>query len=59
MKSKPFDPEKIVKCACGLPMRQKNWADHWRGCRVGCGVPVTPDDVRNLEAYEARRVACG
>lgn len=47
--------EEIVKCACGLPMRQKNWADHWNGCKFGSSVPVTEQDRANLEAEEARR----
>jgi hypothetical protein len=46
------DGEKIVKCACGLPMRQKKWADHWRSCRYGSAAPVTEDDKRDLLAHE-------
>lgn len=44
---------RIVKCGCGLPMRAKDWAEHWRSCRVGSYVPVTKDDVDNLKANEA------
>ena len=50
-------PDEVVKCACGLPMRQRDWADHWRTCRYGSPVPVTDDDVMALEASEARRSA--
>ena len=50
-----MDGEKIVKCACGLPMRQKNWRDHWYSCRVGSPVPVTPKDEQDLRDYEQRR----
>ena len=46
--------DKIVKCGCGLPMRQKNWADHWNGCHVGSSVEVTEDDVQALLANEER-----
>jgi len=49
--------EEIVKCACGLPMRQKNWSDHWRSCRFGSSVPVTQEDVDNLIANETRILA--
>jgi hypothetical protein len=54
MKAK-LEPEKIVKCGCGLPMRQKDWAAHWNGCYVGSSVPVTKEDEQNLLAYEERR----
>jgi hypothetical protein len=43
---------KVVKCACGLPMRQKNWADHWRTCYKGSSVPVRDSDVSALLASE-------
>jgi hypothetical protein len=46
---------KVVKCACGLPMRQKNWEDHWRTCKYGSSVPVTEEDEANLLSYEQRR----
>lgn len=49
------DGEEIVKCGCGLPMRRKNWMDHWWGCRVGSSVPVTEQDRKDLLAYEERR----
>lgn len=49
------DMNEIVKCGCGLPMRRKDWADHWRGCRVGSSVPVTDQDRSALLAYEERR----
>ncbi len=49
------EPEKIVKCACGLPMRQKNWAVHWRGCHKGYSVEVTEQDVKALLRYEEHR----
>jgi hypothetical protein len=49
------DRMKVVECGCGMVMRQKDWADHWRTCWSGCGVIVTEDDVRALEAYEERR----
>jgi len=48
-------PDKVVKCACGLPMRQKDWADHWRSCHKGSSVPATDQDVANLLAHEERR----
>ena len=51
------EPEKVVKCACGLPMRQKNWLSHWRTCRVGSSMPVEEQDVRDLEAHEKRKQA--
>ena len=46
---------KIAKCACGLTMRAKDWAMHWRTCYKGSSVPVTPDDIAALEYHEARR----
>jgi len=48
------NPEEIVKCACGLPMRQKKWSDHWRTCRFGSSVPVTESDIVNLKAHETK-----
>ena len=42
----------IVKCACGLTMRQKNWSDHWRTCRVGSPMPVQEHDREALLASE-------
>jgi hypothetical protein len=47
--------EKIVKCACGLTMRQNNWRDHWKGCRIGSSVPVTNNDIINLTNSELRQ----
>ena len=47
--------EQIVKCACGLTMRQKDWAGHWNGCRYGSSVPVTEEDVAALLDYEERQ----
>lgn len=55
MKAKQQDPNHIVKCGCGLPMRQKDWAGHWNGCRVGGSVEVTEQDREALLAYEERR----
>ena len=52
MKNKS-DPEGVVKCACGLPMRRKDWSDHWSGCRRGSPVPATEDDITALEHHEA------
>ena len=49
-----IDAQKVVKCACGLPMRQKDWADHWRGCSYASSVPISRDDVKDLEAFERR-----
>jgi len=46
------DGMKIVKCGCGLIMRQKHWEDHWRVCGTACGVDVTEQDVTDLLAYE-------
>ena len=46
-----------VKCGCGLTMRRRNWANHWRICRVGSVVSVSEQDVRDLEASETRRSA--
>ena len=54
-----FDSNKIVKCGCGQPMRQSEWRDHWTSCRVARGVPVTEQDIKDLEAYEARRKESG
>ena len=48
------NPDEIVKCACGLPMRQKKWSDHWRTCRFGSSVPVTEEDVENLKRSETK-----
>jgi hypothetical protein len=53
MKTKT-NPDEIVKCACGLPMRQKKWSDHWRTCRFGSSVPVTEEDVENLKRSETK-----
>jgi hypothetical protein len=50
------DEMKIVKCACGLPMRQKDWAMHWRSCPKGISVPVTTEDIQALEFHEARKL---
>lgn len=47
--------DEIVKCGCGLPMRQRDWSDHWRACRVGSSVPVTAEDRENLLAQEERK----
>jgi hypothetical protein len=47
--------ELVVKCACGLTMRQKNWADHWRTCRVGSPMPVQEYDREALLASEERK----
>jgi hypothetical protein len=47
--------EKIVKCACGLTMRNKDWRVHWYGCRHGSSVPVTPDDIHALLDSEKRK----
>ncbi len=49
------DPNSIVKCACGLPMRLREWENHWRTCYVASPVPATEQDIRGLEAYEQRR----
>lgn len=46
------EPEKVVKCACGLVMRQKNWRDHWYTCYKGSSVPVTEQDRVDLEYHE-------
>lgn len=46
--------EEVVKCACGLPMRQKKWPDHWRSCKFGSSVPVIQEDIDNLEAHETQ-----
>lgn len=48
------DPMRIIKCGCGLPMRRKDWLDHWRACKLGTSVEVTKDDIANLEAQEKR-----
>jgi len=47
-----MDPEKVVKCACGLTMRQKDWAGHWYTCYKGSSVPVTEQDRVDLEYHE-------
>lgn len=59
MKKNILDANKIVKCGCGLPMRQFQWRDHWTTCRVGSAVPVTEQDIKDLEYYEARRKESG
>jgi hypothetical protein len=33
-------------------MRQKEWADHWRGCYKGSPVEVTSEDEECLIAHE-------
>ena len=52
-----MDETKIVKCACGLTMRQKKWLDHWRSCYKGSPIPfpVTDQDIKDLEWYENNR----
>jgi hypothetical protein len=45
----------IVKCACGLTMRQKNWAAHWQSCIVGSQMPVEDHDREALLASEERQ----
>ena len=47
--------DKIVKCACGLPMRQSNWSDHWRSCKIASSVEVTQCDISNLLNSEERK----
>lgn len=44
----------IVKCGCGLPMRHRNWGDHWRTCHVGSEVECTEQDRQALLASEGR-----
>ena len=51
---KLFDID-IVKCGCGLPMRQKDWSEHWRTCKVGSSVPVTEQDCEDLLFYEEKK----
>jgi len=46
--------EEIVKCACGLPMRKKNWADHWLTCHIGSEMDVTEEDRDMVLASEGR-----
>jgi hypothetical protein len=48
------DPNGVVKCACGLPMRRSKWKDHWPGCRVATPVSITDRDVQDLEMHEKR-----
>lgn len=50
------EPDKVVKCCCGSILRRRAWPSHWRSCRQGgtSPDPVTADDVRALELYEAR-----
>lgn len=55
LKVQEHKDKEIVKCACGLTMRQKNWRDHWYTCRVGSSVPVAEQDKENLLAEEKRR----
>jgi len=52
MRAKEMDGGKIVKCACGLVLRQKDWSDHWRSCYKGSSVPVSQADVDALLAHE-------
>jgi hypothetical protein len=47
----------VIKCGCGLPLRRKDWATHWPGRRVGSANPASEQDVRDLEAQEARTAA--
>ncbi len=51
------DPQKPIKCACGLTVRAVNWDDHWRTCRFGSGGPASPEDVKALEDSELRLLA--
>jgi len=48
-----YDPNKVVKCGCGLAMRQHEWIEHWRKCKYGCSVRVTQQDIESLEKHEA------
>jgi hypothetical protein len=53
--NKTSDPEEIIKCGCGLPLRRKNWTDHWRGCRVGSAGPATQEDKEALIYHESQK----
>jgi hypothetical protein len=55
VKKSAMDPDRVVKCACGLTMRQRDWSDHWRSCYKGSSVPVTDDDIATLLDWEERR----
>ena len=46
--------DQIVKCGCGLVLRNKDWAVHWNGCRVGSSVEVTDKDREDLLFHEER-----
>ena len=54
-----YDPEKVVKCGCGLTMRQRDWAKHWRACERGCSIRITQKDIESLEMHEARLAFIG
>ena len=45
----------VVKCACGLSMRAKNWEEHWRTCKSGSSVDVAPQDIKDLEYHEGNQ----
>lgn len=45
-------PDKLVKCGCGMPMRQRNWLDHFLFCKVAKPVETTEQDESDLLAYE-------
>lgn len=49
------DPEKVLKCACGDILRQKNWANHWLTCYKGSARPATEEEVKSLLWYEEHR----
>ena len=51
------NPERAVRCACGLTLRVRNWADHWRTCRNASGRTANPDEIKQLEMHESYMLA--
>jgi hypothetical protein len=45
---------KIVKCNCGMILRQHAWSAHWRSCYQGGQHPdpVTQDDINAVLHHE-------
>jgi hypothetical protein len=49
------EPEKVLKCACGDILRQKDWARHWYSCYKGSARPATEEEIKSLRGYEEHR----
>lgn len=49
------DADDIMKCACGLPMRRREWDWHWAECAVYRLIEVSGLDRKRLLANEKMR----